>query len=150
MARKAFAFLCFSEIPIQSMGGPISFLFFCFPYLVVAALCLDVCLNGVESKSTSWRTNPNTSTPFHTQTMSQPAAKGRRRRDARHGSGDDAARSEGKRRRGSGRADGDGVAPGKGMATALERKMATAWCLSRRRRQRLAGRVVGPNKVGTR
>jgi len=58
--------------------------------------------------------------------MPQPAAKGRRRRDARHGSGDDAARSEGKRRRGSGRADGDGVAPGKGMATALERKMATA------------------------
>jgi len=31
------------------MGGPISFLFFCFPYLVVAALCLDVCLHGVEA-----------------------------------------------------------------------------------------------------
>jgi hypothetical protein len=36
-----------SGIPIQSMGGPILFLF--FPYLLVAALCLDVCLHGVEA-----------------------------------------------------------------------------------------------------
>jgi len=64
--------LSFSGISIQSMGGPISFLFFCFPYLVVAALCLDVCLHGVKSKSTSWSTNPNTSTPFHTQRCRSP------------------------------------------------------------------------------
>ena len=109
MARKAFAFLCFSEIPIQSICGPISFLFFYFPYLVVAALCLDVCLHGVESKSTSWRTNPNTSTPFHTQRCRSPQ-----------------------------RRDGDGETLGMGAATmqlaakgsngaAMGERMATAW-----------------------
>jgi len=122
------------------MGGPISFLFFCFPYLVVAALCLDVCLHGVESKSTSWSTNPNTSTPFHTQRCRSP-----QRRD-----GDGETLGMGAATMQLAAKGSDSAVLGERMATALERKMATAWCLSRRRRRRLAGRVVGPNKVRTR
>jgi len=104
------------------MGGSISFLFFYFPYLVVAALCLDVCLHGVEYKSTSWSTNPNTSTPFHTQRCRSPQ-----------------------------RRDGDGETLGMGAATmqfaakgsdgaVLGERMATAWLRAKGWQRRSSGR----------